>query len=175
MPGIYNKSCPVVRTARDIFWGVRAPDCRSLQLRGRVSECSHEVYTAALAPHKLRIVRFRQACRKLIPYADKLGSSHASRASLCSSLPMETRFSGLSIGETGLPTNIAGTDGGGIRGCLPTHAVPPILRPLKKHSQDREPSPVSLVRSAGLGHGLRGWSPNVHLQKRLHLRGLSRT
>ena len=24
-----------------------------------------------------------------------------------------------------------------------THAVPPILRPLKKHSQDREPSPVS--------------------------------
>ena len=160
MPGIYNKSCPVVRTARDIFW-VGAPDFRSLQLRGRVSERSHEVYTAALAPHRqawivtrfsrvamLRIVRFRQACRKLIPYADKLGSSHASRALLCSSLPMETRFSGLSIGETGLPTNIAGTEGGGIRGCLPTHAVPPILRPLKKHSQDREqPMPQSRAQN----------------------------
>ena len=48
MPGIYNKSCPVVRTARDIFLGVGAPDFRSLQLRGRVSERSHEVYTAAL-------------------------------------------------------------------------------------------------------------------------------
>jgi hypothetical protein len=32
---------------QEIFLG-RAPDFRSLQLRGRVSERSHEVYTAAL-------------------------------------------------------------------------------------------------------------------------------
>ena len=31
----------------------------------------------------------------------------------------------------------------------------------------------ALVRPAGLRHGLRGWPPDVHLQKRLHLRGLS--
>ena len=32
----------------------------------------------------------------------------------------------------------------------------------------------ALVRSAGLRHGLRRWPPDLHLQKRLHLRGLSR-
>ena len=29
-------------------------------------------------------------------------------------------------------------------------------------------------RPAGLRHNLRGWPPDVHFQKRLHLRGLSR-
>ena len=33
----------------------------------------------------------------------------------------------------------------------------------------------ALVRPAGLRHGLCGWPPDLHLQKRLHLRGLSRT
>jgi hypothetical protein len=60
------------------FLGVGAPDFRSLQLRGRVSERSHEVYTAALAPHRqawivtrfsrvamLHILRFPAATGKL--------------------------------------------------------------------------------------------------------------
>ena len=33
----------------------------------------------------------------------------------------------------------------------------------------------ALVRPAGLRHGLRGWPPDLHFQKWLHLRGLSQT
>ena len=48
---------------------------------------------------------------------------------------------------------------------------------LEAQQQDGEVTAFSekvMVRLAGLRNGLRGWPPDFHFQKRLHLRGLSR-